>query len=135
MPLESATDPRLQTPVSAKQSDTRARSSVKELEQAATDCSSALYRIALRQLGNHEDAEDAVQDALVSAFCHLAQFEGRSQMSTWLVRIVINAARMSLRKRPRQVDGFTGQEAARALGITPSALKSRVIRTLVLNSR
>ena len=102
MSLESATDPRLQTPVSAKQSDTRARSSVKELEQAATDCSSALYRIALRQLGNHEDAEDAVQDALVSAFCHLAQFEGRSQMSTWLVRIVINAARMRLRKRPRQ---------------------------------
>jgi hypothetical protein len=43
-------------------------------------------------------AEDAVQDALLSAFTHISQFEGRSHISTWLHRIVINSARMRLRR-------------------------------------
>jgi len=63
--------------------------------------SPVLYRTALRQLRNPEDAEDAVQDALLSAFKHRSQFEGRSQISTWLTRIVINSAHMQLRRRPR----------------------------------
>jgi len=58
-------------------------------------------RIAMRWLGNHEDAEDAVQDALLSAFTHIADFEGRAQMSTWLTAVVINAIRMQIRRRPR----------------------------------
>ncbi len=58
-------------------------------------------RIAMRWLGNHEDAEDAVQDALLSAFTHIADFEGRAQMSTWLTAVVINAIRMKIRRRPR----------------------------------
>jgi DNA-directed RNA polymerase specialized sigma24 family protein len=49
-------------------------------------------RIALRFLGNIADAEDAVQDALLSAFTHLDQFGGQAKMSTWLTAIVINAA-------------------------------------------
>ncbi len=60
-------------------------------------------RIALRLLGNIADAEDAVQDAFVSAFTHLDQFRGRAKMSTWLTAIVINAARMKLRQRLPQV--------------------------------
>ncbi len=59
-------------------------------------------RMAMRWLRNPEDAEDAVQDALLSAFKHVARFEGRSQMSTWLMAIVMNAVRMELRRRPRQ---------------------------------
>jgi len=58
-----------------------------------------LYRTALRQLGNPDDAEDALQDALLSAYRHLGQFEGRAQLSTWLTRIVINAARELQRRR------------------------------------
>jgi RNA polymerase sigma-70 factor (ECF subfamily) len=58
-------------------------------------------RVAMRWLRNHEDAEDAVQDAMLSAFKHIARFEGRSQMSSWLMAIVINAVRMQLRRRPR----------------------------------
>ena len=53
-----------------------------------------LYRQALRILGNPQDAEDALQEALFHAACHLHQFEGRSQFSTWLTRIVINTALM-----------------------------------------
>lgn len=45
-------------------------------------------------LGNREDAEDALQDGLLSALRHFDQFEGRSKLSTWLTRVVINAARM-----------------------------------------
>ena len=57
------------------------------------------YNRALRYLGNAPDAEDAVQDALLSAFTHLAQFRGQARLSTWLTTIVINSARMRLRRR------------------------------------
>lgn len=58
-------------------------------------------RMAFRWLGNPDDAEDAVQDAMLSAFRHLAQFDGRSQMSTWLTAILRNAVLMQIRRRPR----------------------------------
>ena len=61
----------------------------------------SLYRSAYRLLGNKADAEDAVQDALVAALKHLNQFRGQAQLSTWLTAIVINCARMELRKRSR----------------------------------
>src|SRR6266850_2628760 len=50
-------------------------------------------------LRNKEDAEDAVQDALLSACLHLRTFEGRSALTTWFTRIVLNAALMIRRKR------------------------------------
>jgi RNA polymerase sigma-70 factor, ECF subfamily len=50
-------------------------------------------------LRNKEDAEDAVQDAVLSAYVHLRNFEGRSAFTTWFTRIVLNAALMTLRKR------------------------------------
>ena len=102
MRTHAATDEALPSLVSLRKTGIPAGSSSRELERMVSRYSSRLYRIALRQLGNHEDAEDAVQDALVSAFCHLSQFEARSQMSTWLTRIVINSARMKARRRPRQ---------------------------------
>jgi len=58
-----------------------------------------LYQTALRLLGNPEDAEDALQDGMLSAVRNLGRFEGRSKFSTWLTRIVINAALMRLRSR------------------------------------
>ena len=63
----------------------------------------ALYLTALRVLGNPEDAEEALQEGLLSAYRNLPRFERRSQFSTWLTRIVINAAlmrRRSKRSRP-----------------------------------
>jgi RNA polymerase sigma-70 factor (ECF subfamily) len=58
-------------------------------------------RMAMRWLRHPEDAEDAVQDAILSAFRHLVHFDGRSQMSTWLTAILRNAVRMQLRRRRR----------------------------------
>jgi len=60
-----------------------------------------LRRIAMRWLRHPEDAEDAVQEAMLSAFRHLADFDGRSRMSTWLIAILHNAVRMQIRRRLR----------------------------------
>ena len=58
-------------------------------------------RVAMRWLRNPEDAEDAVQDAMLSAFKHITRFEGRARMSTWVMAILINAVRAQLRRRLR----------------------------------
>jgi RNA polymerase sigma-70 factor (ECF subfamily) len=58
-----------------------------------------LLRTALRITRNREDSEDAVQDALLRAFVHLKDFDGRSSFATWLTRIAINSALMILRKK------------------------------------
>jgi len=55
--------------------------------------------LAYSILRNKEDAEDAVQNALLSAYLHLRAFEGRSAFTTWFTRIVLNAALMIRRKR------------------------------------
>jgi RNA polymerase sigma-70 factor, ECF subfamily len=46
------------------------------------------YRVALRLLGNHQDAEDVAQEALVTAWQQLPRFKARSSFSTWLYQIV-----------------------------------------------
>jgi RNA polymerase sigma factor (sigma-70 family) len=74
----------------------------------------SLYRITR----NREDAEDALQDSFLSAFLHIAEFDGRSTFSTWLTRIAINSALMILRKRRNSqeisLDGSTdtGEKSA-----------------------
>jgi RNA polymerase sigma-70 factor (ECF subfamily) len=158
-----------------------------DFEGVISSYSPVLLRVALRRLRNVEDAEDAVQDALLSAYKHIGQFEGRARLSTWLTSIVTNTAGMKLRQhlrhetvsldqnqenngaafanklkdsRPnpetiyaqtemdktlrqalaqlppklrdavqmRDLDGFSTQEAANALGISTIALKSRLLR-------
>jgi RNA polymerase sigma-70 factor, ECF subfamily len=79
------------------------QSGVEELMNIFVDRWQSLYRIAMRQLENSADAEDAVQDAFLSAYTHLDQFKRQARMSTWVTTIVINSARMKLRRRPRNV--------------------------------
>jgi RNA polymerase sigma-70 factor (ECF subfamily) len=74
-----------------------------QLEQILASGLPPLYRRAYRILGNAADAEDAVQDALLAAYTHLNQFRGQAQISTWLTTIVLNCARLQLRRRPRHV--------------------------------
>lgn len=76
---------------------------------AAFDELQVLYRQRLfRQIvaitGNREDAEDALQDALLRAFVKLQSFEGRSHFYTWLSRIAINSALMKIRKRRQRAE-------------------------------
>jgi RNA polymerase sigma factor (sigma-70 family) len=58
-----------------------------------------LQRSAFAILRNKEDAEDAVQDGLCRAYANLRSFQGRSSLSTWLTRIVINSALMLRRRK------------------------------------
>jgi RNA polymerase sigma-70 factor (ECF subfamily) len=71
----------------------------KELDSIVSRDLPMFYKRALRFLKNAPDAEDAVQDALLSAYRHLGQFRGQAQLSTWLMTIVTNAALMQLRRR------------------------------------
>lgn len=61
-----------------------------------------LLSVARRFLGSNEDAEDAVQEAFIKAFKAVSTFEERSQLHTWLHRIVVNASLMKLRERRRK---------------------------------
>jgi RNA polymerase sigma factor (sigma-70 family) len=58
-----------------------------------------LFRVVYRITRNREDAEDAVQNALLSAFVHLTSFDAISSFATWLTRIAMNSALMLLRKK------------------------------------
>jgi RNA polymerase sigma-70 factor, ECF subfamily len=71
-----------------------------------------LYRLARGILRNDADAEDAVQDAYVSAFTNLGGYRGESTLATWLSRIAINEALGRLRRR-RATAEFVARGSAR----------------------
>ncbi|MCM0676340.1 RNA polymerase sigma factor SigM [Micromonospora phytophila] len=84
-----------------------------------------LWAVALRTLGDREEAADALQDALLSAHRAAARFRGDSAVTTWLHRIVVNACLDRIRRRQahptvplpdgiRDTDGATG-------GVEPAA--------------
>ena len=58
-----------------------------------------LWAVALRTMGDREEAADAVQDALLSAHRGAARFRGESAVTTWLHRIVVNACLDRIRRR------------------------------------
>jgi RNA polymerase sigma-70 factor (ECF subfamily) len=60
--------------------------------------SAPIYRLGLRMLGNEQDAEDVLQNTFLSALAHLPNFEGRSSVLTWLYRIAVNEALMTIRR-------------------------------------
>lgn len=61
-----------------------------------------LLAVGRRMLGNDEDARDVLQDAMLSAYRSIDRFEAQAKVSTWLHRIVVNAALMKLRTRRRR---------------------------------
>jgi RNA polymerase sigma-70 factor, ECF subfamily len=61
--------------------------------------SNSAFKVAYRITGNRDDAEDVIQDAWMKAYAHLMSFDGRAKFSTWLIRIAINSALMTLRRK------------------------------------
>jgi len=70
-------------------------------EQLVRNYTPPLLRVARRLLGNDDEARDALQDAFISVFRSIRNFEAGSRLSTWLHRVVVNAALMKLRTRRR----------------------------------
>jgi RNA polymerase sigma-70 factor, ECF subfamily len=82
-----------------------------EFEQIVRNESQKLYGLSFRLTGNPQEAEDLCQEALARAYKSFHKFEGRSQVSTWLFRIVVNAWKNKLRaKRPFTILGFLRNE-------------------------
>lgn len=82
-----------------------------------------LYRTAFALLKNAEEAEDAVQDAVLKAYRSLARFRGDAKFSTWLIAITLNEARSRLRRENRvQTDSLDEQAEEKGGDFTPAAL-------------
>jgi len=58
-----------------------------------------IYRLAVKMMGDPQDAEDVLQETFLKAYRHLKDFGGRSSISTWLYRIATNEALMLLRRK------------------------------------
>ena len=148
-----------------------------------------IYRVAMGIIGNHEDAQEAIQQTFLKVYQHLGGFQRSSKFTTWMTRIAINEAlQIRRRRRPtvslddpqvsdegvmprelrdwhddpgkiydkqqireiveraiqslptiyreafvlRDVQGLTSEEAAAALGIRVSALKTRLLRARLM---
>ncbi len=69
-----------------------------------------LWAVAIRTLSDPEDAADALQDAMISAFRRAASFRGESAVTTWLHRIVVNACLDRIRRRSTRPEVSGGDE-------------------------
>lgn len=82
-----------------------------------------LYNVCLRMLSNRDDAAEATQETLLKIVQHIASFRGKSQLSTWMIRIAMNQATTRLRQRKRRptlsldrsTNGAAHEEQARSL--------------------
>lgn len=93
-----------------------------------------VFRTVRAILKSDDQAEDAMQDAYVAAFAHLASFDGRARFSTWLVRIAVHEALGRLRRGKRQasLDDESSDEDVMATTRTPEQAASDVeLRSLL----
>ncbi len=72
------------------------------LEKLLQEHADLMYRVCRGVMGNHEDALDATQQAMIGVARGIEKFDGRSAFSTWLYRVCTNAALDEVRKRARQ---------------------------------
>jgi RNA polymerase sigma-70 factor (ECF subfamily) len=70
-----------------------------ELDDVLADARPRMFAVALRMTRNPDDADDVVQEAMVKVWRAFGRFEGRAALSTWIHRIVVNAALDRLRAR------------------------------------
>ncbi|MEO6349579.1 MAG: sigma-70 family RNA polymerase sigma factor [Candidatus Limnocylindrales bacterium] len=96
-----------------------------------------IYRTALGILGNHADARDATQDALVSAWRSIGSLRDPLKLDGWLHRITINAARMAARKRRgvRDIRPIDEAEAQTAPSVPHAIDFDRAFESLSVDQR
>lgn len=72
-----------------------------------------IYNLALRMLGNPDDASDILQDTFMKVYNHIDKFRGDARLSTWIYRIAMNEALMKIRRekgRMVSIDTFRQSE-------------------------
>ncbi len=70
-------------------------------EQLLAQHGAMLYRVAVRLMGQREEAEEVVQETLLTVYEKIHTFSEKAALSTWLYRIVVNTALMRLRSKAR----------------------------------
>jgi RNA polymerase sigma-70 factor (ECF subfamily) len=83
-----------------------------------------MWAVALRTIGDPEEAADALQDAFLSAFRAAGRFRGDSAVTTWLHRIVVNACLDRLRRKTLRPAVPMGDDAALDLAAATTAARS-----------
>src|ERR1700682_2274200 len=78
-----------------------------------------LFRVAMAIVRDETEADIITHDAFVQAYTHLARFQGRAELETWLTRIVINRSRDLLRRR-RFLSLFTRDEDGQEVMFEPA---------------
>ncbi len=82
-----------------------------QFQELAAQHAGFVYNVALRMMGNPQDAEEVAQDAFLSAWKARDRFRGDAQPTTWLYRIAVNAALMRLRKDKKRKQLAAPEEA------------------------
>ncbi len=93
-----------------------------------------LYNVALRMVSNRDDAAEITQDAMLKVVQHIGSYDGRSKLSTWMIRITMNQSISFLRKRKlrkttsldMEYSGGGSGSAASSDGGEGSALRERI---------
>ncbi|HVR61181.1 MAG TPA: sigma-70 family RNA polymerase sigma factor [Polyangia bacterium] len=106
------------------------------LNRLLTHARPRLYAVALRVMRDRDEAEDVVQESLIKVCRHVTRFEGRSSLTTWLHRIVVNTALDRLRRAPgrgRRAGGggdeaVDATELAEAMGGDASTPERQYVR-------
>jgi len=97
-----------ETPMKKKQQSDNAlieefrAGSLEAFEELITRYETKSYSLAMRYMRNQEDAEEVLQDVFTTVYRKIDSFQGKSAFSSWLYRIVVNAAFMKLRKNKQR---------------------------------
>ncbi len=97
------------------------------------------YNIALRTVGNEEDAKDLTQDALIKVYKNIHRFREDSSFTTWLYRIVVNTCKDEMKKKKLSVISIdkevdTGESQVKLEIPDESSSPERVLETAELNN-
>ena len=71
----------------------------------------AMYNVAVRMVGDRDEAEEVVQEAFIKVFAKISQYEGKSTIGAWIKRIVVNQALNHLKKNKLVFEPIDGLEA------------------------
>ena len=90
-----------------------------------------VYFLALKMVGNHQDADEVAQKTFLSVYNHLPGFEGRSSLKTWIFRIAMNFSKNLIRDRSRREGDEVTERSAYAESTVEDDLNNHERRRLV----